>query len=112
MALFDRRTEVFRQDKLLVGRFDPTMPGCYDNVKTFPMEVKPKRSLTVSIKADGKISFAIADSSHTSVFHKEDITEGTFGPIPTANNKEMGVLLGVYPGDKVNVDIEIWMEKP
>ena len=111
MGIFDKRTDVWKEEGRLVGRFDPTMPGCYDNVHTFPIAVKPKRELFVRLKADGHISLAIADSSNSSVFQKEDVVEGSFGPIPTQDNKDMGVLLGVYPGDKVTVDLEIWMER-
>lgn len=111
MALFEKRTEVLKEKGRLIGSFDPTKPGLYDNVHTFPIEVKPKRSLYVKFEADGHISFAVADSGNRSVFHKEDITGGTFGPIPTENNKEMGILIGVYQGDKVTVDIEIWTER-
>ena len=111
MGFFDKRADIFKEEGRLVGAFNPTMPGCYDNVHAFPIEVKPKRNLFVKIKADGLMSFALADASNSSVFHKEEVGEGTVGPIPTGDNKEMGVLLGVYPGDKVKVDLEIWMER-
>jgi hypothetical protein len=111
MALFEKRTEIFTDRELSVGEFDPTKPGCYDNVKTFPLTVKPKRALYIKVNSSIPISVAIADSDNSCIFHKEDVKEGTFGPISTSDNKEMGLLIGVFPGDKAKSDVEIWMEK-
>lgn len=111
MALFEKKTVLFSEKQLSVGEFDPTKPGCYDNVKTFPIALKPRKALYYSFKSNIPTSIVFANSDNSSVYHKEDQTEIEDGPIPTGNNKEMGLILGVYPGDKAKVDIEIWMEK-
>ncbi len=109
--LFDRRTEVFSVRGMRVGDFDPTKPGCYDNVRTFPLEVRPRRGLGFRIASDVPVSIAFANSDNSSVYHKEDMLEFEHGPIPTGQNREMGLLLGVFPGDKATIDLEIWMER-
>jgi len=109
--MFDKRVTVFEGKDILVGKFNPAAPGCYDNVLTFAYEVKTKRNLYFDVDSDIPISVAIANDDNSSAFHKEDVTVGSFGPISTADNKEMGLFLGVYPGDKAKVNIQIWMEK-
>jgi hypothetical protein len=112
LAVFEKRVEIFNVQHMSIGNFDPTKPGCYDNVKTFPLYVKPKRVIFFRLSSDVPVSIAFANSDNSSVYHKEDITQLEGGPIHTEANKEMGLLMGVYPGDKAKVDIEIWMERP
>ncbi len=102
---------MFSRKQLHVGDFDPTKPGCYDNVLTFPFVVKPRRSLYFELKSDCPTSIAFANSDNSSVYHMEDVKELSYGPIATGNNKEMGILIGVYPGDKAKVDLDVWMER-
>lgn len=109
--ILNKKTEVFSVRQMRVGDFDPTKPGCYDNVKTFPIEVRPQRALFFKIVSDVPISIAFANSDNSSVYHKEDMTDFGYGPIPTGRNREMGILLGVYPGDKATIDLDVWMEK-
>jgi len=111
LAVFEKRVDIFNVQQMSIGDFDPTKPGCYDNVKTFPLDVKPKRAIFFRLSSDMPVSIAFANSGNSSVYHKEDITQLEGGPILTESNKEMGLLMGVYPGDKAKVDIEIWMER-
>lgn len=111
MKLFGERVKVFEKQNLLVGEFDPTVNGCYNNVLTFSFKVNPKKALYIELKTDNPVSIAIANDDGSSAYHKEDLKEITTGPILTNKNKEMGLLLGVFPGDKSNVSITIWMDK-
>ncbi|UAL07517.1 MAG: hypothetical protein KRP56_06805 [Candidatus Methanogranum gryphiswaldense] len=111
MALFEKRTQVFNVQQIHIGDFDPTKPGCYDNVKTFTIEVKPKRYIFFELKSEIPVSIVFANSDNSSIYHKEDIKEFSYGPIPTNDNKEIGLILGVYPGDKAKVDLDVWMER-
>ena len=112
MGLFSKTVTVLECKELKVGEFNPNNPPTfYDNVHTFPMAVKPKHNLRYKIHSTGPVSIAIANSENCSVHHKEDVTDFEYGPIPTGDNHEMGVLLGVFMGDKVTVDLIVTMSK-
>jgi hypothetical protein len=111
MAFFDGTEQVLRIEGMALGEFDPSVHGFYKNVKTFSFDVKKKRAIKVEIKADTPIDIAVADEKGSSLLHKQAVKEGTIGPIPTDNNKQMGIILGLYPGDKATVSVEVWMVK-
>ena len=111
MAMLDGREQVFALERLPLGEFDPSVEGFYRNVQTFPFKVKKRRVIRISIKSDIPVDVAVADEKGSTAGYKQAVKEGTIGPVPTEDNKEMGIVLGVYPGDKATVSVEIWMAK-
>ncbi|MCL2317856.1 MAG: hypothetical protein FWC44_02205 [Methanomassiliicoccaceae archaeon] len=111
MALFGKGEQVFKKEGLILGEFDPTVDGFYKNVQSFPFKVKKRKVLEITIDSDIPVDVAIANEKGMSIIHKQGIKSSVIGPIPTDDNKEMGIILGVYPGDKATVNAEIWMEK-
>jgi hypothetical protein len=111
MAFFEGTEQVLKIEALTLGEFDPTAHGFYKNVKSFAFNVKKRGEIKVEIKADFPIDIAVADEKGSSLLHKQSVKEGTIGPIPTDSNKEMGIILGLNPGDKATVSVEVWMVK-
>ncbi|MDR2698753.1 MAG: hypothetical protein LBB30_03640 [Candidatus Methanoplasma sp.] len=111
MAMLDGREQVFTLEGLSLGEFDPSAEGFYRNVQTFPFKVKKRRVIRINIKSDIPIDIAVADEKGSTVSYKQAVKEGTIGPLPTDDSKEMGMILGVYPGDKATVSAEIWMAR-
>ncbi len=111
MALFKDRELVLDSKNIVIGEFDPSVDGFYKNVMTFPVTVKKKRTITINIRSDVPVDIAVANEKGSSILHKQSFKEGSIGPIPTNDNKEMGVIVGIFPGDKATIDLEVWMER-
>ncbi|MCL2147902.1 MAG: hypothetical protein FWH47_00975 [Methanomassiliicoccaceae archaeon] len=112
MTMFSGAERVLAIDGLALGEFDPSADGFYRNVQTFAFKVKRRRSVRVDIKADSPVDVAVADHGGSSVGHRQAVREGSVGPFPTGDNREMGVILGVHPGDRATVNMEVWMVRP
>jgi hypothetical protein len=112
MAVFEGREQVLKIEGLALGEFDPSADGFYRNVQTFPFNVKKKKALSITVSSDVPIDIAVANEKRAAVVHKQGIKEGTVGPVPTGDNKEMGIILGIHPGDKAKVSVEVWMVRP
>lgn len=112
MAVFSGREQVFRTEGLSLGEFDPSADGFYRNVKTFSFKVKKRRTISISITSGIPVDIVVANEKGATVSYKPGVKEGTIGPIPTDDNKEMTLVLGVYPGDKTAVNAEVWMDRP
>ena len=102
---------VLRKDGISIGEFDISAEGFYRNIITIPFNVKKNRILYIDVKGIPKVDVALADGRGSGIFSRQNISDDCIGPIPTSDNKEMGLLLGVYPGDKAIVDVEIRMGK-
>jgi hypothetical protein len=111
MSLFEKRTQVFGPETITVGEFDPTADGFYRNVYPIPLDVKPNHVLYVKLKADKPVDIVIAREDGSAVQHKDRQTDIQMGPFPTDKHKSMGIILGVFRGDKSTVEIEAWMER-
>ncbi|MCL2032984.1 MAG: hypothetical protein FWG96_06955 [Methanomassiliicoccaceae archaeon] len=111
MAMFNGTELVFKIDGLTLGEFDPSAEGFYKNVQTFAFKVKKRRAIRMDIKADVPVDIAVADENGSSVSYKQAVKEGMIGPFPTEGNREMGMILGIHPGDKATVSVEVWMER-
>ena len=88
-----------------------TADGFYRNVVTIPLDVKPNHSIFLRIKADQPVDIVIAKDDGSALAHKDRIMEGELGPYPTDKRKSMGIILGVFRGDKATAELEVWMEK-
>ncbi len=111
MALFDKREQVYGPEQVSVGDFDPTVDGCYRNVVTVSLDVRPKRALFVKVVSDRPVDVLVARENGSSVGHKDGVTDAVLGPYSTDKLHSMGIFLGVYPGDKALVTLEAWMER-
>lgn len=111
MGILNNRVQVFEGRDLTIGEFDPSADGFYRNVMTYRFDVKKNRTLYVDVRSDVSVDIAVANENGSSIAHKQAVKEDSMGPIPTGNNREMGLFVGVYPGDKAVVDVDIWMER-
>jgi len=111
MAFLKKSETVLKQEGISIGEFDISVEGLYRNVLTIPFKVKRNRSLYIDVAADPSVDVAVANDKGSGIFSKQNISKSNLGPIPTGESKEMGLILGVYPGDKAIVDIKIRMEK-
>ncbi|MCL2296131.1 MAG: hypothetical protein FWC29_03510 [Methanomassiliicoccaceae archaeon] len=112
MAVFGEREQVFKTEGLVLGEFDPSVDGFYKNVQTFSFKVKKRKAIWINISSNAPVDVAVANERGASISYKQAVKEGDIGPIPTDDNKEMGIIVGVYKGDKATVSIDIWMERP
>ena len=53
--IFGKKVILIEHQMLTVGEFNININGAYDNVKTFPLEVKKGRKLFVSVKSDNGV---------------------------------------------------------
>lgn len=111
MPIFDSKETVYGPETMSVGDFDPTVDGCYRNVVTIALDVKPKRKLRVSVKADHPVDVVVAREDRSAAGHKDGIMEATLGPFDTGKARSMGIIIGVFRGDKANVTVEAWTDK-
>jgi hypothetical protein len=111
MPLLQKSVKIFDQKGMIIGEFDMTVDGFYRNVLTFSFDVKKQRQLYLNISSKDPIDVAVSNSNGSIAAHKKGVTEDRFGPVFTRDNKEMGLFLGVMPGDKTVADVEIWMER-
>ena len=111
MSLFDKKEVVYGPETVSVGDLDYSVEGCYRNVVTIPLTVKPKRMLRIRIDSDAPVDVVIANENRSSVEHREGVRTGEFGPYDTGKAKSMGIILGVFRGDKAKVNVEAWVDK-
>lgn len=111
MSLFDKKEVVYGPETVSVGDLDYSVEGCYRNVVTIPLTVKPKRMLRIRIDSDAPVDVVIANENRSSVEHREGVRMGEFGPYDTGKAKSMGIILGVFRGDKAKVNVEAWVDK-
>jgi hypothetical protein len=111
MAVFSEREQVFKIEGFRLGEFDPSADGLYRNVQTFPFRVKKRKIIKIDVKSDVPIDVAVANDKGLSVGHRQAVKEGSVGPFPTEDSREMGLIIGIQRGDKATVSIEIWMER-
>ena len=111
MSLFDKRTQVYGPETLEVGQFDANADGFYRNVVTIPLTIKHNHMLYVKVESDNPVDVVIARDNGSAVTHKDRQTNVQLGPFPTEKLDSMGIIIGVFRGDKANATVEAWMEK-
>jgi len=92
-----------------VGEFDPSADGAYRNVKTFPLDVKPRKDLCIRLESDIRIDLALSGSDGKCVLFKEGVTEGTFR-IRTERKETLMLAAGVFRGDLAKIKVSAWLE--
>jgi hypothetical protein len=111
MSFFEKRTQVYGPEEISIGEFDATADGFYRNVVTIPLDVKPNHVLYVSVKAGNPVDVVVARENGSAVQHKDRITDVVMGPYPTEKAKSMGIIIGVFRGDRSKATVEAWMER-
>ena len=111
MSFFEKRTQVYGPEKVQIGQFDPTADGFYRNVVTIPLTVKPNHLLYVKVTSDNPVDVVVARDNGSAVQHKDRQKDVTMGPYPTEKAKSMGIIIGVFRGDKAKANVEAWMER-
>lgn len=109
--MFDSRETVYGPVDVSVGDFDPTVDGCYRNVVTIALDVRPRRMLRVKVASDHPVDVVVANEDRSSAGHKEGVMDAVLGPYGTGRSHSMGILLGVFRGDRANVTVEAWTDK-
>ena len=71
--MFGKREQVYGPETVSVGDFDITVDGCYRNVVTIPLDVRPHRMLRVSVKSDHPVDVAVAREDHSAAGHKDGV---------------------------------------
>ena len=111
MSIFDKRVNVFGPEVVSVGDLDYTVDGCYRNIVPIPLDVKPNRLLYVKVSSDNPVDVVVAHDDNSAAGHKEGVTDIQLGPFSTGKSTSMGIILGIFRGDKAKVNVEAWMEK-
>ena len=108
--LFSKKVILIEHQTLTVGEFNININGAYDNVKTFPLEVKKGRKLFVSVKSDNGVDVSVVDTKGMNESFSEAVKDKLIGPVDIAEKGTMALVLGVYRGDLAHVELEAWME--
>ena len=94
-----------------MGDVDYDKPSCYDNIRTFPLEVKAGRSIFVCVESSDGVDISIVDTKGMNVRFQENIrSKVTIGPVPVDQKGTMALVLGVFAGDRTDVTLSAWME--
>ncbi len=110
MPILRKRSPVLSKQTVRIGELDLSLPGGYDNVKTFPLKVRKGRGLTVKVESDAPVDMAVSGPDGRVLDFKEGISDGILGPIPFTETCTAALLLGVYRGDRAELEIEAWQE--
>ncbi len=111
MSLFDKKEQLYGPEIVSVGDLDLSVDGGYRNVVTISLDVKPKRKVYARVVSDFPVDVVVANDTGMAVGHKGGVRDALLGPFETGKLKSMGMLLGVYPGDKAKVNLDVWMER-
>ena len=112
MGFFQKEETVFEQKDIRLGElnYDSPTGTCYDNVLTFSFPVRKNRMLRVEVKSDKTIDAVIARPDASAAFQALGITEQVLGPVDTKDNTEMGILIGLIPGNRATVSLRAWTD--
>ena len=108
--LFGKKVILIEHRTLTVGEFNININGAYDNVKTFPLEVKKGRKLFVSVRSDNGVDVSVVDAKGMNESFSEAVKDKVIGPLEISEKGTMALVLGVYRGDLAHVELEAWME--
>ena len=110
MSLFNRKSILLSESEFTLGALDYTIQGAYDNVKTYPLEVKAGKKVFVEIKTSAPIDVSLVDTKGMNAKFKENYEGGIFGPVEVKEKGIMTMILGIYRGEKSQVEFTAWME--
>ena len=108
--MFRRKISLVPPTKVSLGEFDINEPGGYQNVKTFRLDIKAGRNLHVRVTSDKPIDIAVSDQQGFCRCFKEGVTDGGLGPVLFPEKDVAALVIGVFRGDKAELEIEAWTE--
>ena len=108
--LFDRKDILVEHQNLTVGEFNINIDGAYDNVRTFPLEVRKGKNVFVSVKSDNGVDVCVVGTDGMNQKFSAAAKDVTLGPIPVKEKGTMSLVLAVFRGDLAHVEVEAWME--
>lgn len=108
--LFDRKITLMERQSLTVGEFNIEIDGAYDNIKTFPLQVKKGKKLFVSVKSDNGVDVCVVGTDGVNKCFREAVKDSTLGPVDIPEKGTMALIFGVFRGDLAHVEFEVWME--
>lgn len=108
--LFNKKITLIERQTITVGEFNIEINGAYDNMKTFPLNVKKGKKLFLSVKSDNGVDVCVVNTDGMNLGFKEAVKDQLIGPYPIAEKGIMTLILGVYRGDLAHVEFEVWME--
>lgn len=109
MSLFRRKVTLIEKQDVTIGEFDISVDGAYRNIRTFPMEGKKGKKLTVVVTSDNGVDVSIVDAMGMNEKFRPSVKDETI-VVPILDNGTMSLILGVYRGDLAHVNVEAWME--
>ncbi len=111
MSLFSRKVVLIEETSFHMGEVDYTKASLYDNIRTYPLEVKAGKSIYVRVSSSNGVDVSIIDNAGMNVKFQEHVTsEIVMGPVPVKEKGMMAIILGVYAGDRTDVTFSVWME--
>lgn len=110
MLFGGKRIVLLEKQSLTVGEFDINADGAYRNVKTFPLEVKKGKSVSVRVVSDNGVDVSIVGLDGRNAKFRECVRDGTVGPVVSDGKGTMALILGVPYGSLSKVEVEAWME--
>lgn len=111
MSLFSRKVVLIEETSFHMGEVDYTTQSLYDNIRTYPLEVKSGKSVYVRVESTNGVDVSVVDNKGMSVKFQEHVTsEVVMGPVPVKEKGTMALILGVYAGDRTDVRMSVWME--
>ena len=112
MGLFSKEETVFEENDIHMGEVDYTnVTGTgYSNVVTFAFSVKKGKAIRAKVKSDKPVDVVIAYEDNSMAGEKVGVTDDTVGPFQTKKCTNMGLILGIYPGDRANVSVRVWTD--
>lgn len=112
MGIFSKNEVLLTLDAVRIGEVDPTNETGtgYRNVVTYSFDVSKNRVVRAHVVSDAPVSAVIANENGSLAGHADEVTDAVLGPFPTAKNKTMGLILGLYPGDKATVSVKVWAD--
>ncbi len=108
--MFGKKAVLVPKTEMTLGEFDPTVDGAYRNVKSMPLDARPKRDLFLTVTSTMPVDLAISDSDGRCIWFKDQAKEGTFGPIPLTKKETLALMMGVFRGDLAEMTVEVWIE--
>lgn len=108
--LFSKKTVLVEHQNLVIGEFNPNTRDLYENVKTFPLEVKKGKNLFVSVKSDVGVDVCFVNTKGYDASFTPQVTDKVIGPVAADDKGTMALILGVGYGLLAHAEIEAWME--
>jgi len=109
LPLLGKKT-VLLDTSLLLGEFDPHVPGAYRNVISYPLDAKQGRNLFVAVRSNNPVDIALSDSDGICIKFKDSILNDTIGPIVIEKKGTVALVLGIFRGDTAELSVKAWTE--